>query len=201
MTIKVFFATTNPGKVTSVQRVLSQYGIEVERRDIDLPELQGETASDVIVGKIRAAYERVEAPVMAIDSALHIDALNGWPGTDAKHATKRLGWEGYLALLRPIPCFRPDRPRTCRFEDAIGYMDASMDAPRVFLRKEPGCLADFPIGDWSGHKSPLAALFIPQGCDKTLAEMTKEEFLEYRLRPETEQVYHDLAKYILARER
>lgn len=185
--MKIVFVTTNAGKVASVARVLGGYGIAVERRDIDLPELQGETAAEVAAGKVSAAYAFMNAPVMVIDSALHLDALGGFPGTYVKWATRQVGIRGYLDLLAR------HADRSCRFVDAIAYLDATLASPRILVREERGTIALAPRGDPAGHKSAMATLFIPDGCDKTIAEMTPEEFQTYRTRPETERVYHEFA--------
>lgn len=185
--MKLHFVTTNAAKVASVARVLGGYGITVERRDLELPELQGETAAEVAAGKVAAAFAYVNAPVMVIDSALHFDALGGFPGTYVKWATRQIGIEGYLDLLAR------HENRSCRFVDAIAHLDATLSSPRIIVREERGTIALAPRGDPAGHKSPMATLFIPEGCDRTIAEMTPAEFHAYRTRPETERFYHEFA--------
>lgn len=192
--MKLSFATTNAAKVASVSRVLGAYGIAVERVDLELPELQADDAEGVALGKIRAALSALRAPVVVVDSAFCIDALGGFPGPYVKHVTAKLGVRGYLDLLAR---FLAAQDRGCAFVDAVAYADPVLPAPLVFVRRERGTIADAPRGDPTGHKSPMAALFIPDGCDKTIAEMTPDELLAYRSRPQTEKVYHDLASAIL----
>lgn len=191
--MKIFFATTNAAKVASVARVLGAYGIEVVRADVDLPELQAETAAAVAAPKANAAYAAVRAPVIVIDSALHIDALGGFPGTYVKWATKQLGVQGYLDLLARHPA---PGSRGCAFVDALAYMDARTPTPQVFVREERGRIALAPEGDASAHKSPMASVFVPEGCDKAIAAMTSEEFTAYRTRPSTEGFYHQLVDWL-----
>ncbi|MEY4744924.1 MAG: hypothetical protein RL272_869 [Candidatus Parcubacteria bacterium] len=192
--MKIFFATSNAAKVTSVARVLGSYGIAVERVDVELPELQADEASGVALGKVRAAMDVLRAPVMVVDSAFHIDALRGFPGPYVKHVTAKLGTQGYLDLLAR---HADPSARGCAFKDAIAFADPALPAPLVFERVERGRVSDAPRGDPAGHKSKTAMLFIPDGCDKTIAEMAPEEFHAYRTRPGTERVYHDLASAIL----
>lgn len=191
--MKIFFATSNAAKVTSVARVLGSYGIEVGRADIDLPELQAETAKAVAAPKAIAAFAAIKAPVIVVDSALHIDALGGFPGTYVKWATKQLGLQGYLDLLAR---HASPEARTCRFVDALAYMDGMWEQPQIFVREERGRIALAPAGDPAGHKSPTATVFIPEGCDKTIAEMSAEEFTAYRTRPSTEGFYRELAGWL-----
>ncbi len=175
--LKLSFATSNAAKVTSVARVLGGYGIEVVRLDVDLPELQAESAEEIAVGKVRAAYAIAKAPVMVIDSAFHIDVLGGFPGTNVKWATKQLGIRGYLDLLW---CY-PDAARACTFVDALAYMDALHPQPLVLTRRERGRVAETERGTLRpAFKSPLATVFIPDGEHKTLAEMADDELSAYR---------------------
>ncbi len=192
--MKVLFATTNAAKVTSVARVLGAYGIAVERVDLDLPELQADAAQDIALGKVRAALTILGAPVMVVDSAFHIDALGGFPGPYVKHVTAKIGTQGYLDLLARHP---DASARACAFVDAVAYANPILPVPLTFVRRETGIVAPASRGDPKGHKSPMAALFIPDGCGKTIAEMTAEELLAYRSRPETELAYRNLASAIL----
>ena len=189
--LKLFFATSNAAKVTSVARVLGGRGIEVVRLDVDLPELQAESAAEIAVGKARAAYEVTKAPVIVIDSAFHIASLGGFPGTYVKWATQQIGVSGYLDLLAR---YTADSARACTFVDALAYMDASHAKPLVLLRNEHGRVAKEPLGTLRpAFKSPLATVFIPDGESKTLAEMTDEELAAYRSRSRMEHHLQTLA--------
>lgn len=192
--MKVFFATTNAAKVASVARVLGAYGIEVERVDLELPELQADTAEAIATGKVRAALSALRERVMVVDSAFVIDALKGFPGPYVKHVTAKIGVDGYLDLLARHP---HPASRGCAFVDAVALADPTIPAPLVFVRRERGTLATERRGDPAGHKSPVATLFVPEGCDKTIAEMAPDELLAYRSRPSTEKVYHELASALL----
>jgi XTP/dITP diphosphohydrolase len=181
--LKLFFVTSNSAKVASVARVLAGYGIVVVRLDVDLPELQAETAQEIAVGKARAAYAMVKAPVMVIDSAFHVDVLGGFPGTNVKWATKQIGVRGYLDLLW---CY-PDAARACTFVDALAYMDSFHAQPLVLTRRERGRVAETERGTLRmAFKSPLATVFIPDGETKTLAEMSDAELEAYRSKPHME---------------
>lgn len=181
--LRLQFATSNAAKVSSVARVLGGYGIEVIRLDVDLPELQAESAEEIAVGKVRAAYAIAKAPVMVIDSAFHIDVLRGFPSTNVKWATKQIGIRGYLDLLW---CY-PDAARACTFVDALAYMDEWHPQPLVLTRRERGRLAETERGTLRpAFKSPLATVFIPDGETKTLAEMSEDELSTYRSKPHME---------------
>ena len=181
--LKLFFATSNAAKVTSVARVLGGYGIEVVRLDVDLPELQAESAMEIAVGKVRAAYAIAKSPVMVIDSGFHIDVLGGFPGTNVKWTNKQIGIRGYLDLLW---CY-PGAARACAIIDAVAFMDSFHSQPLVLTRRERGRVAESARGTpRSAFKSVLATVFIPEGESKTLAEMSDEELAAYRSKPHME---------------
>lgn len=194
--MKLFFATSNKGKLPSVNRVLNRFGIEVEQYDADIPELQAERAGQIAAEKARWAFGRLGKPVMVVDSAFHIGVLNGFPGPNVKWATKQLGLDGYLRLLSP---FTDERDRSCYFEDAIACMTGDFSEPQIFLRLAHGRLSLDERGAVSEQeKSPLWRLFIPSGGDKTLGEMTPEELLRHRSDPEIEQPYTELAHWLVS---
>ncbi|MEY4722562.1 MAG: hypothetical protein RLZZ324_75 [Candidatus Parcubacteria bacterium] len=197
------FVTSNPGKLPSVQRVLRQYGVVLVHRDEDLPELQADAPAEVARRKVCAAYDIVHGPVMVIDSGLCITALGGFPGTNVKHVTKQLGIKGYLKLLDG------EADRSCTFIDALAYLDDALregarkdvfvPALMIFVRSERGRIAEKPDGDPRGHKSPVATVFIPDGCDKTIAAMSADELAAYRSRKDTERFYHEFGTFLKSR--
>jgi non-canonical purine NTP pyrophosphatase (RdgB/HAM1 family) len=190
----IFFATSNKGKVPSVARVLAEFGIEVRQFDVDIPELQAETASEIAFAKAKWAFEQLSQPVIVVDSAFHILNLGGFPGPNVKWATKQIGLEGYLRLLSP---WQKAEDRSCSFQDALAYMDGQLSEPKIFLRNIYGHLGHQITGEKKkDEKSPLWRLFIPRGHKKTLAEMSDEELLAHRKEPFNEQFYRDFATWL-----
>jgi non-canonical purine NTP pyrophosphatase (RdgB/HAM1 family) len=192
--MKLYFATTNQGKLPSAIRVFARHGIEVVQADIDIPEIQAETAEAVAREKARYAAERLGGQVIVVDSAFHIAALNGFPGTNVKWATKQIGLDGYLRLMAHLP--EPEQ-RGCWFEDAIA---SAPYRPTVIVRQTAGTLAKAASGpDRPGQKSPLWRLFVPEGGNGlTLAEMKPEDLEEFRQRASSERAYESMAEWIAA---
>jgi len=176
--MRLLFATTNANKIPGPARALAPFGIEVAQLPLDIPELQAETAEAVAGEKALWARARADEPVIVIDSALHIPALNGFPGPYVKWATKQLGLEGYLRLMSHLPS--PEQ-RTCWFEDALACAVNAAEPPKIFIRRAYGRLATEIRGDDVRQaKSAVWKLFIPLGCGQTLAEMTPEELDRHR---------------------
>lgn len=192
--MKLFFATTNDGKVTSVRRVFAQYGIEIEQAKLDIIETQANDVISIAMHKALEAREILDHPVIAVDSGFFIPKLLGFPGPYIAPVTKCIGVEGYLRLMDP---WQDAVDRTAYFEDAI-VLSESMRNTIVVSRHVWGTLA-LKAGTGSGGtgKSVIDRIFIPKGETKVLCDMTSEELHRFRSRPETEQVYHDLARRYL----
>jgi XTP/dITP diphosphohydrolase len=175
--------------VITPQKELAKYGIEVVPVDLGIVEIQAETAGEVVYRKAVAAWDKVRqhpklmfttGSVMANDAALYIPAWGGFPGPYVSPVTKAIGLDGYVRLMAGID------DRRCEFSDAWAVVrgpDGIGSEIRVmaFERRVKGRLARSPsLCDHPQQKSPLWRLFIPEGFDKTLAEMTDEELTEHR---------------------
>lgn len=86
MSKKLLYATTNPGKIFEVGKLLKFYGIEIIspkdlKIEIDVPEI-GKTLEENVQLKAEAYLKVVDynIVVMSDDTGAEIDALNGEPG-------------------------------------------------------------------------------------------------------------------------
>lgn len=82
--MKIILATKNDGKVREMAEILSPYGIDViSQRDADIDvdvEETGTSFEENAEIKARAVAMLCDSPVLADDSGLCIDALDGRPG-------------------------------------------------------------------------------------------------------------------------
>jgi inosine triphosphate pyrophosphatase len=100
---RLVFATGNAGKLDEVREILAQgEAIDIESRDIDLPEIQG-TTQEIAIEKCRRAAELIGGPVITEDTALCFAALNGLPGPYIKFFWLQLGSEGLNRMLDGFP--------------------------------------------------------------------------------------------------
>ena len=81
---KIIFASNNKGKIRELKDILSSLGIEVVSQreagfDIEADET-GTTFAENSAIKAKAIYELAKIPVLADDSGLCVDALDGQPG-------------------------------------------------------------------------------------------------------------------------
>jgi XTP/dITP diphosphohydrolase len=158
--LPLVFVTSRAEKAAEAARL----GFRIERLDMDLPEPQALDPSDIVAAKARAAYERLERPVLVEDSGLAIRAWGGFPGALVKWLEKSAGVAKLATMLDPFP----DRSATAVC--AIGYCGGG---EIVTARGEvEGAIAPSPRGSggfgWD-------VIFIPEGGDRTFAEMAPAE--------------------------
>jgi len=100
---RIVFVTGNAGKLREVREILAQgTPVEMESRDLDLPEIQG-TTQQVATEKCRRAAELIGGPVITEDTALCFAAMNGLPGPYIKFFLRELGHEGLNRMLDGFP--------------------------------------------------------------------------------------------------
>jgi len=172
----VYFVTTNKGKVHSVSSTLSEFDIRVLHESLEIPELKYESFEEITIHKALFAWERIRKPLIVMDAGLCIPSLNDFPGPYSKYVLNKIGVEGIIKLVE-------DKDRCCYFKNVLGYMDSKLKEPKLFSFKIEGTIAEEPRGEMKEYSwSKYSLIFIPKGLNKTLGEMTREEYEEWRAR-------------------
>jgi non-canonical purine NTP pyrophosphatase (RdgB/HAM1 family) len=198
---RINYATTNQGKVLSLQRTLKPYGIEVVQSRIDLPEPRSDDLRDIAGAKVLEAYGKLGEPVVALDAGFFMDGWNGFPAAYVNHALERLGIEGILALAAAAES--RGRPRTAAFRHCLAYFDKKLAEPVFFENAVQGWLTHETRGRYDRQETPwlwseIATIFKPHGVRKTLAEMTREEYETWKSEREEAGSYgHQFAEWYL----
>lgn len=173
---QIHFATTNKGKVFSIQKSLAEYNVELVHVDLVLPEPRSEDLNEIAGHKASFAYSNIKKPCIALDAGFYINSLNGFPSSYVNFALKKIGLEGILKLVE-------GKNRDCYFETCLAYLDESISTPLFFNSYVKGVLSDSIKGEAKDYQwSELWRIFIPEGENKTLAEMTLEEYENWRSR-------------------
>ena len=160
MTHAPVFVTGRPEKALEAERL----GYRLERIDCDLVEPQALDPSDVVEAKARDAWRLLSRPVLVEDSGLSIDAWGGFPGALVKWLEKSAGLPAMAAMLEAFP----DRRATAIC--SIAYFDgerlvAASGSCRGAIARAPRGTGGF---GWD-------TLFVPEGGERTFAEMPPEE--------------------------
>ena len=170
----IFYATTNQGKIHSLNMDLQSLDIKVEQANIDLPEPRSYDVVEIAKHKVLYAYKKIKKPVVTLDSGFYIPSLNGFPRAFVNFALETIENWGILKLVKGLD-------RSCEFRECLAYLTPEMEEPEYFSFAIKGTLAEKERGTKKDyHWSTLALIFIPEGYDKTLAEMEKEEYIEWR---------------------
>ena len=175
MSEKIIFATGNEGKRREIRAILGDLGMEV----ISMREagFTGEIVEDGVTFaenaaiKARAVWEKTGGIVMADDSGLEIDYLNGEPGV---YSARYLGDTPYEVKNRTLIGRLdgvPDEKRTARFVCVIAVVlpDGTLKETRAAME---GRIAYEPAGEGGFGYDPI--LYLPE-YGKTSAEISMEE--------------------------
>ncbi len=173
--MKLVLATGNSDKLKEMKALLAKLPIEVTSKDemgfadLDVDET-GETLEDNAELKARALYEATGEWVLADDTGLFVDALDGAPGVYSaryagEHATYEDNRKRLLSALEGVD------DRSAAFRTVVCLIDKAGQA--IFLEGVcPGAIAVVERGEMGfGYDS----IFVPEGWDRSFAEMTDEE--------------------------
>lgn len=158
--MEIVFVTGNAGKLREAEKIL---GFCLEAVDLDIPEMQSLDVKAVAEDKTRKAYGILKRPVIAEDTGLSLKAWNGYPGPLVKWALKACGPEGLCLTASGFDKKACAETCFCLFDGSDAH---------IFAGKISGRIAESPKGEGGfGWDS----VFIPDGHEKTFAEMTAEE--------------------------
>lgn len=175
---ELLVASRNRKKLVELRRVLDAAALTgltlVSLDDVppfdEAPET-GATFDDNALAKARDGFAATGLPTVADDSGLEVAALNGMPGVlSARWAGVHGDDAGNTALLLAQLRDVPDERRGAAFVSACALVS---EAGHVVVRGEwPGAIAREPRGDAGFGYDPV---FIPDGVDRTAAQLTAEE--------------------------
>lgn len=173
---KLVFATGNEGKMREIREILGRPGLTIlsqkEAGIVSDAEENGATFEANALIKARAVAAQTDAPVLADDSGLEIDYLNGEPGVySARYMGEDTPYEiknqKLLDLLEGVP----EEKRTARFVCVIA---AVLPDGREFTSRGTieGIIGYESRGEGGFGYDPI--FFVPEfGC--STAELTMEQ--------------------------
>ena len=169
---ELIFATTNKGKVVSLQTRLDQVGcdIRVVAKPLEITEIQADTALEIAKVKAAEAFKQLGHPVVVDDSEFCIEALGGFPGPYQKYMGEKIGAEGFVKLMQGYDNRRAYFISNLVFVDENGEQHTFSDEPYWGTIAGAVDTADHPDA-WG----PLWKVFIPEGSSVTLSQASPEE--------------------------
>jgi XTP/dITP diphosphohydrolase len=174
--MKLVFASKNKGKAREIQEALRLPGLEFQSLNDfpDLPEIieDGTSFLENALKKARTISQSLNLPVLADDSGLEVDFLQGAPGIYSARfagpkATDRENYEKLLTLVDGVP----EAQRTARF---VCVLVLSLPSGEWFKAEGTceGRITAAPLGNQGFGYDPV--FYLPDR-QKTMAELPLEE--------------------------
>ena len=173
---RLLVATTNPGKLREIRRILDGIAIDLLGLADVAPVVEPDETGDTFEAnaRLKAHYYAAHAGLLTVaeDSGLVIDALDGDPGVrSARYLRPDASYdERFADIFRRLDA-APTRPRTARFVAAV----ACVDPVRVRFETTgvvEGTIAEAPHGTGGFGYDPIF-YYPPYG--RTLAEVSEAE--------------------------
>lgn len=172
---QLIVATKNKGKAKEFSELFLPYNIQVKSLlDIEPAITIEETGATFLQNaclKAEQARQQLNQHVLADDSGLVVDALDGAPGIySARYAgeaaTDQMNIDKLLLALNNVP----DNERTARFIAVIAL--ALKDGPMIY--REGICEGTIAFKQTGNYGFGYDPIFIPKGYEKSMAELNPE---------------------------
>jgi XTP/dITP diphosphohydrolase len=172
--LNIIFATQNKGKAKEVKDLFASTKYVVVSladlgNDIEIEET-GETLYENALLKAKAIFDIYKVPIISDDSGLMIEQLDGKPGVySARYAGENCTYDdNNRKVIEELKLF--PHPHPAKFVSHALYYDGEKDFSGV--GELPGKIIDTPRGENGFGYDPI---FIPDGYELTLGELTLEE--------------------------
>lgn len=174
---RIIAASSNAHKIKEIQTIMGKFGMEVvSRKDAGVPDFEivedGETFEENSLKKAMEIMNVTGEITVADDSGLMVDYLGGAPGV---YSARFAGEEcddnkNNEKLIKLLDGLTGD-DRKAKFVSVITLVYPNGET--LVARGEcPGRMISVPTGENGFGYDPL---FVPDGCEKTFAQLTDEE--------------------------
>ena len=172
--MKLVLATKNAHKLKEMSALFAREGLSLlSMHDVsDMPDVEenGTTLEENAIKKAQEIQAHTGLWTLADDTGLEVDVLDGAPGVySARFAGEPVNYEANNRKLLGLLADVSSRKARFRTVIALAGPDGSM---RTVEGRVDGIITDTPRGTSGFGYDPV---FIPEGFDKTFAEMTEEE--------------------------
>lgn len=173
--INIIIASNNKGKIKEFKKILEPLGYNVFSQseagvNIEVEET-GTTFEENAKLKARAIYNLKHTAVLADDSGIVVDYLNGEPGIySARYMGLQTDEERRRCVLYKMKDAKKE-DRTARYVCCICYIEEN-GKENIVNGIWEGIVADKEYGENGFGYDPI---FMPNGSDKTVAQMLPEE--------------------------
>lgn len=168
---RIFFGTNNANKLAEIQHILGEKFEILSYKDFlpfDVEETETTMQGNAAL-KARSFFEYTQIPCFSDDSGLEVNALGGEPGVySARYAGEPSNAANNMAKL--LQNLKGKLDNSAQFRTVIAYFDGK--EMHFFEGIVTGKIIDSPRGTMGFGYDPI---FVPNGYDKTFAEMAAGE--------------------------
>lgn len=171
---EIVLSTDNINKLREIREILEDLDIkiygksDIEGLDFEVIE-DGDTLYDNALKKASAMAERVDYAVLSDDTGLFVKALDGEPGVhSARYASEHDDKKNREKLLNNL---KDKEDRSAYFKTEIILIDEDKNIIPI----EGVCPGKISLEERGDNGFGYDSIFIPDGFDKTFAEMSHEE--------------------------
>lgn len=160
---KIYFVTSNPGKIKSIKNILkdTDIGVEIEILEAEYPEDKDqETTAHVALMGAKYCADKYQKSVLVTDAGIFIKALKGFPGVNTKFSFVRIGNEGILKLMEE------KKDREVEWILSLGYCEPGKE-PVEFTSSLKGNISEHIQGE---NGFGFDRIFMPAGFNQTFGE-------------------------------
>ncbi len=171
---EIVLSTDNINKLREIREILEDLDIKIYgKSDIEGLNFEviedGDTLYDNALKKASAMAERVDFAVLADDTGLFVKALDGEPGVhSARYASEHDDKKNREKLLNNL---KDKEDRSAYFKTEIILIDEDKNIIPI----EGVCPGKISLEERGDNGFGYDSIFIPEGFDKTFAEMSHEE--------------------------
>lgn len=171
---ELVLSTDNINKLREIREILEDLDIKIYgKSDIEGLNFEviedGDTLYDNALKKASAMAERVDYAVLADDTGLFVKALDGEPGVhSARYASEHDDKKNREKLLNNL---KDKEDRSAYFKTEIILIDEDKNIIPI----EGVCPGKISLEERGDNGFGYDSIFIPDGFDKTFAEMSHEE--------------------------
>ncbi|MCQ2753569.1 MAG: RdgB/HAM1 family non-canonical purine NTP pyrophosphatase [bacterium] len=167
--MEIVLATSNEHKVKEINAIAQNYNIKFILPPSDFDPLEnGTTFEENSYIKAKAAWEITHKWVLADDSGLCIDALNGAPGI----YSARYAETPQKRIDRVLDELQGEETRTARFKCAMTLLSPNGDVAFSHTGICEGSIVEAQRGTNGFGYDPI---FLLQNSTKTMAELSEDE--------------------------
>ncbi|WP_393971049.1 XTP/dITP diphosphatase [Oxyplasma meridianum] len=157
------FVTSNRNKFQEVKEMMEANKIDIDWIELQYEEIQADSTGEISRDSCTKIARKVDGKFFLEDTGLFIDPLNGFPGPYSSYVQKTIGNKGILRLLH-------NNGRDATFLTVVSYWDGA--GIIQFSGELRGKISYTERGSNGFGYDPI---FIPEGYEKSLAEMTIPE--------------------------